>query len=81
MYQTVAMMVTKACHPIVNHASFTLNNDGVSPVETQDFASPVQKARQRQVYIHLASLRIIACETQDFASLLWITHIYSALFS
>ena len=103
MYQTVAVMVTKACHPIVNQACFTLNNDGVSPVETQNLASHEQKVWQRQAYIHLtlllilacetqearqqqaftrlASLRILACETQNFASLLWITHIYSALFS
>ena len=65
MYQTVAVMVTKACHPIVNQACFTLNNGGVSPVETQNLASPVQKARQRQAYIHLTLLRIIACETQE----------------
>ena len=75
MYQTVAVMVTKACHPIVNQACFTLNNGGVSPVETQNLASPVQKARQRQTYIHLASLHILACETQDFASPLWITNV------
>ena len=75
MYQTVAVMVTKACHPIVNQACFTLNNDGVSPVETQNLASPVQEARQRQTYIRLASLHILACETQDFASLLWITNV------
>ena len=103
MYQTVAAITTKACNPIANHACFTLNNDGVSPVETQNLASHELKARQRQAYIHLtlsrilacetlearqrraftrlALLRILACDTQDFASLLWIIHIYSALFS
>ena len=75
MYQTVAAITTKACHPIVNHASFTLNNDGVSPVETQNLASPVQEARQQQAFTSLASLRILACETQNFASLLWITNV------
>ena len=64
MYQTVAAITTKACHPIVNHACFTLNNDGVSPVETQNLASHEQKARQRQAFIRLASLRILDCETQ-----------------
>ena len=65
MYQTVAAITTKACHPIVNHACFTLNNDGVSPVETQNLASHEQEARQRQAFIHLTLLRIIACETQE----------------
>ena len=65
MYQTVAVMVTKACHPIVNQACFTLNNDGVSPVETQNLASHEQKARHRQAYIHLTSLRMFACETKE----------------
>jgi len=75
MYQTVAVMVTKACHPIVNHACFTLNNGGVSPVETQNLASHEQEARQRQAFTRLASLHILACETQDFASPLWITNV------
>ena len=65
MYQTVATITTKACHPIVNHACFTLNNDGVNPVETQNLASHEQKARQRQAFTHLTSLRILACETQE----------------
>ena len=65
MYQTVAAITTKACNPIANHACFALNNDGVSPVETQNLASPVQKARQRQTYIHLTLLLILACETQE----------------
>ena len=65
MYQTVATITTKASHPIVNHACFTLNNDGVSPVETQNLASPVQKVWQRQAFIHLTSLHILACETQE----------------
>ena len=94
---------TKIGHQTVNASFYIKNNDGVSPVETQNLASHEQKARQRQAYIHLtslrilacetlearqrraftslASLRIIACETQNFASLLWIIHIYSALFS
>ena len=70
-------MVTKACHPIVNHACFTLNNDGVSPVETQNLASHEQKARQRQVYIHLSSLRILACETQETRQRQAFTHLTS----
>ena len=65
MYQTVATITTKACHPIVNHACFTLNNGGVSPVETQNLASHEQKVWQRQAFIHLASLRILACETLE----------------
>ena len=68
MYQTVATITTKACHPIVNHASFTLNNDGVSPVETQNLASHEQEERQRQSFIRLTSLRILAYETQYFAT-------------
>jgi len=48
------------------------NNDGASPVETQNLASPEQKKRQRQQYIHHTILRILACETQNFASLLWV---------
>ena len=48
------------------------NNDGVSSVETQNLASPEQKTRQRQQYIHHTILRILACETQNFASLLWV---------
>ena len=65
MYQTVAAITTKACHPIVNHACFTLNNDGVSPVETQNLASHEQKARQRQAFTHLTSLSILVCETLE----------------
>ena len=45
-------------------------NDGVSPVETQNLASPVQQTHQWQAYNRLYILRILACETQDFASLL-----------
>jgi hypothetical protein len=52
----------------------TQNNDGVSPVETQNFASPEEKLRQRQAYILIILLRRLARETQDFASLLWITN-------
>ena len=116
---------TKIGHQTVNASFYIKNNDGVSPVETQNLASHEQKARQRQAFTHLtslriiacetqearqrqayihltslrilacetqearqrraftslASLRIIACETQNFESLLWIIHIYSALFS
>ena len=65
MYQTVATITTKACHPIVNHASFKLNNDGVNPVETQNLASHEQKVWQRQAFTHLTSLRILVCETLE----------------
>ena len=65
MYQTVATITTKACHPNVNHACFTLNNDGVNPVETQNLAYHEQKVWQRQAYIHLTLLLILACETQE----------------
>ena len=49
--------------------------NGVSPVETQNFASPEGKTQQRQTYPHLRLLHILACETQDFASLLWMVHV------
>jgi len=52
----------------------TQNNDGVSPVETQNFASPEEKLRQRQACIHLVLLLRLARETQDFASLFWIAN-------
>ena len=56
------------------------NNNGASPVETQNLASPEQKTQQRQHCIHHTILRILACETQNFASLLWITTDNNALF-
>ena len=70
-------MVTKAYHPIANHACFTLNNDGVSPVETQNLASHEQKERQRHAYIHLTSLRILAYETQEARQRQTFTHLTS----
>ena len=77
MYQTVATITTKACHPIVNHACFTLNNDGVNPVETQNLASHEQEVWQRQTYIRLASLHILACETQEARQRQAFTHLTS----
>jgi len=37
------------------------------PVETQNFASPEEKTQQQQAYPYPNSLRLVACETQDFA--------------
>ena len=56
------------------------NNDGASPVETQNLASPEQITQHRQQYIQHTLLPILPCETQDFASLLWITTDNNALF-
>ena len=59
---------TKIGHQTVNASFYIKNNDGVSPVETQNLASHEQEVWQRQIYIRLASLHILACETQDFAT-------------
>ena len=56
---------TKIGHQTVNASFYIKNNDGVSPVETQNLASHEQKARQRQAFTHLTSLRILACETLE----------------
>ena len=70
-------MVTKACHPIVNQACFTLNNGGVSPVETQNLASHKQKVWQRQAFIRLTLSRILARETLEARQRRAFTHLTS----
>ena len=48
-----------------------VKNNGVSPVETQNLASHEQKAQQKLPYPHPNLFPILACETQNFASLLF----------
>ena len=41
------------------------------PVETQDFASPDEISAMGASGYMLLTVALLACETQDFASLLW----------
>ena len=41
------------------------------PVETQDFASPEKVSAMEASGCMLMTVALLACETQDFASLLW----------
>ena len=41
------------------------------PVETQDFASPEKLSAMKDSGYMLMTAAFLACETQDFASLLW----------
>ena len=53
--------------------TFTLYYNGGSPVETQDFAS---HEKVSAIYIDrnvLIDIEFVACETQDFASLLLVS--------
>ena len=47
-----------------------LKNDGASPVETQDFASHGEVCARRKHHDVLMMTAFVACETQEFASLL-----------
>ena len=52
-----------------------MHRNGVSPVETQNLASPVEPISTHAGNKTLTILDLPTCETQDFASLLFITYV------